>query len=107
MASERHFVVESASSTRSGSSLMGHLKDSRFTNRGGAGASAAARKAMTQLHRSSRHRVKSGVIVVRETTRGSLGKSFKYRCRVVKSERDVKIGRRTVEFGYEVKVKAV
>lgn len=105
--SERHFVIESAKSPRSSSSLIRHLKFSRFTNRSGAGASAAARKAMTQIHRNSNHRVKSAILHVRETTRGSLGKVFSYRARVVKNERDVKIKRKTIEFSFDVKVKAI
>lgn len=104
----RFFVVEKATGVRSHSSLMKHVNDTRITNKGGAGASSAARKVMSLIHRSSKHKVKAAIIHVRETTRGSLGKVFSYRTRVVSQNRCVKVaGGAKVRFSFEVKCKAI
>lgn len=104
----RYFVVEKATGIRSHSSLMKYVKDTRIANKGGSGASSAARKAMSLIHRSSGHRIKAALIQVRETTRGSLGKVFTYRLRIVSQDRTVKIaGGKKMRFRFEVKCKAV
>lgn len=104
----RHFVVELAKSPRSGTTLSKYVKDTRITNRGGSGGSAAARKVMNLIHRNSGHKVKSAIIHVRETTQGSNKKVFQYKAQIVKRSRTVKVpGAGKIAFNFDTKVKAI